>query len=336
MDYRFEFKFYRRQFCQELVTGHGGWNIREGLLVRLEDESNVIGYGEIAPMPLFGSESIDEAGDYCRHLNGRINDSSIDSMDYNLPACRFALESARDTIQRGIGNSEKREVRVAALLPHGENGLKNLKKYSERGFTTYKWKMGVNELEDEQSVFARIVKALPDNARIRLDANGALTVRQAEDWLKILDDHDIEFLEQPLPPSEMNSMYELTRKYRTPIALDESVATFENLKNTVDRGWPGLLIVKPSIMGSLTAWYTWRSQSHTPVIFSSVFETAIGFQAGLKLAAACEMQDYAAGYGTNSYFLDDGFSLHGDGPILNADLCTLEDFEKIWRLIGKN
>ena len=336
MDYRVEFKYYRRHFRQPLVTGHSTWTAREGFLVRLEDSNGDIGYGEIAPLPSFGGESLEEACDYCRHLQGHLDDDTLEMTDTRLSACRFALESARAMLQDKRRLRGGRKVPVAALLPSGKNALKFLDKFSAQGFNTYKWKIGVDEMKIEQSVFEKIISALPDNTGFRLDANGALTAKQAEDWLEFLDKHKVEFLEQPLPPSETDSIFAIAQKYSTPVALDESVASIENLKNTVTKGWSGFLVLKPSIIGSPLALRAWIDQCNCPLIFSSVFETAVGFQAGLQLAAACGAPEYAAGYGTNSYFSNDGLSLHGDGPELNSNHCSLEDFEKIWKQIGEN
>ncbi len=336
MDYHFEFKFYRRSFRRPLKTGHGTWTTREGILVRLEDGEGNIGYGEIAPLPSFGTESIEEACAYCRDLKGQFNDHTLELAEPNLPACRFALENARELLRDICGLNTGRKVPVAALLPSGGEALNFLDHYSSWGFKTYKWKIGIDEIESEQSVFEELVSASPGDVKFRLDANGALTLRQAEEWLGFLDNHNIEFLEQPLPPTESKTIFEIADKYSTPLALDESVSSIESLKSAAISGWPGFLVVKPSIMGSPLAFRAWVEQCNCPLIFSSVFETAVGFQAGLQLAAEYGVPGYAAGYGINSYFLSDGLSLHGEGPELNPNQCSLKDFEKIWKQIGKN
>lgn len=336
MDYRFEFRSYRRPFGRQLITGHGAWTTREGILVRLEDGEGNTGYGEIAPLPSFGTESMEEACAYCHGLNGQFNDDTIALADANLPACRFGLESACELLRDKCGLNAGRKVQVAALLPSGERALKLLDHYSSQGFKTYKWKIGVDEIESEQSVFKELVSASPGDAKFRLDANGALTLRQAEDWLGFLANFNIEFLEQPLPPTEIDAIFALAEKYSTPIALDESVASIDNLKNVAINGWPGFLVVKPSIMGSPSKFRACIEECESPMIFSSVFETAVGFQAGLQLAAEYGAPGFAAGYGINSYFLSDGLSLHGEGPVLSPNLCSLKDFKKIWIQVGKN
>ena len=42
--YRFEFRPYRRRFVR-LATSHGSWDIRDGIILRLTDETGKVGWG---------------------------------------------------------------------------------------------------------------------------------------------------------------------------------------------------------------------------------------------------------------------------------------------------
>lgn len=101
--YKFEFRPYRRRFvrrhgvaCRQtsLTTNHGNWDIREGIILSLTDESGRVGCGEIAPISWFGSETLEQALDFCRQLPGEITDEIIFSIPDELPACQFGFESA--------------------------------------------------------------------------------------------------------------------------------------------------------------------------------------------------------------------------------------------------
>ena len=92
--YQFEFRTYQRQFKRPLQTSHGIWNIREGIILRLTDQNGQIGWGEIAPLSWFGSESLEQACDFCRQLSANISEETIFSISSELPACQFGFESA--------------------------------------------------------------------------------------------------------------------------------------------------------------------------------------------------------------------------------------------------
>jgi len=55
------------------------------------------------------------------------------------------------------------------------------------------------------------------------------------------DQVGIEFLEQPLPVAQFDAMLELSDRYSTQLALDESVATLDQLQASYQQGWRGIL-----------------------------------------------------------------------------------------------
>ena len=96
---KFQFRPYRRRFKPPLQTNHGIWDVREGIILRLSDEIGRVGYGEIAPISWFGSETIEQALDFCRQLAHEITQETIFSISDRLPACQFGFESAWEDLK---------------------------------------------------------------------------------------------------------------------------------------------------------------------------------------------------------------------------------------------
>ncbi|NQE35246.1 o-succinylbenzoate synthase [Microcoleus asticus] len=94
MLYKFEFRTYQRKFKRPLQTSHGIWDIRSGIILRLVGENSQIGWGEIAPLSWFGSESFEQALDFCHQFPGNISSEMIFAISAELPACQFGFESA--------------------------------------------------------------------------------------------------------------------------------------------------------------------------------------------------------------------------------------------------
>ena len=92
-------------------------------------------------------------------------------------------------------------------------------------------------------------------------------------------------------------MLQLSQSYRTAIALDESVATLSQLTEAYQRGWRGIFVIKPGIAGSPSRLRQFCRQHNIDAVFSSVFETAIGRQAALQLAAELSQHNRAVGFG---------------------------------------
>ena len=68
--------------------------------------------------------------------------------------------------------------------------------------------------------------ALGPGGKLRVDANGAWTVDQAERAIRALDRYDLEYVEQPV--ATLEEMAQLRRRVDVPLAADESVRTAED------------------------------------------------------------------------------------------------------------
>ncbi|MEH2137414.1 o-succinylbenzoate synthase [Nostoc sp.] len=320
MRYQFKFRPYQRRFLRSLTTNHGKWDIREGIILRLTDESSKVGWGEIAPISWFGSETLEQALDFCRQLSGEITDETIFSIPDELPASQFGFESA---CEWGSREDEKNNfitfnsslltpnsLFYSGLLPSGEAALNQWEILWQQGYRTFKWKIGVDAIADELEIFESLIDTLPASTKLRLDANGGLSYEEANLWLWTCDNLkanpeiplEIEFIEQPLPVEQFQEMLELSTSYETAIALDESVATLGQLAACYQQGWRGIFVIKPGIVGSPSRLRKFCHQHEIDTVFSSVFETAIARLAALKLAAELSQNNRAIGFGIDHFF----------------------------------
>ncbi|MEH2156473.1 o-succinylbenzoate synthase [Nostoc sp.] len=319
-DYRFEFRPYQRRFLRSLTTNHGNWDIREGIILRLTDQSGKVGWGEIAPISWFGSETLEQALDFCRQLPAEITDEIIFSISDELPACQFGFESAWE-MGSGEWGSEffsmpnarcpmPHAQSFSGLLPAGEAALNQWGTLWQQGYRTLKWKIGVDAIAYELKIFESLIHTLPAFTKLRLDANGGLTYEEANLWLWTCDNLkanpelplEIEFIEQPLPVEQFQGMLELSTSYETAIALDESVATLGQLAACYQQGWRGIFVIKPGIVGSPSRLRKFCHQHQIDTVFSSVFETAIARLAALQLAAELSRNNRAIGFGIDHFF----------------------------------
>lgn len=298
---RFDFRSYRRPFCQPLKTHHGTWAVREGIILRLTDRAGNIGWGEIAPLPWFGSETLEAALAFCQSLGKELTEEEISGIPAALPACQFAFESAWETLSDIDKRQTAKRLNYCHLLPAGEDAITAANNHRYPG--TFKWKIGVLPPEVEMAIFEKLEQVLPAGSKIRLDANGGLTAAAAEAWLALSDGAGmVEFVEQPLPVAAFPHMLALSQAFTTPIALDESVANLEQLAKCYEQGWHGIFVIKPAIAGSPQRLRQFCQQYHIDLVFSSVFETKIGREAALRLAAELASGKRAVGFGINGWF----------------------------------
>lgn len=306
---KFNFRPYRRRFQPPLQTNHGVWDVRDGIIIRLTSDSNV-GYGEIAPISWFGSETVEQALDFCRQLPKEVSEEIIFSIPERFPACQFGFESAWEDINcRGVHlYAPIIPLPYSALLPAGKAALSTWQSLAKDGYSTFKWKIGVYPIAEELAIFHHLIEVLPEGVKLRLDANGGLSYEEANLWLYNCDNimaagagGEIEYIEQPLAIENLTEMQELSDYYATAIALDESVATLTQLETCYQQGWRGIFVIKPSIAGSPSRLRKFCQERKIDAVFSSVFETIVGRQAALKLAAELSINRRAVGFGVHHW-----------------------------------
>jgi o-succinylbenzoate synthase len=312
--YQVEVAPYARSFRQPLLTSHGIWTVRSGAIVTLTAAAGTIAQGEIAPLEWFGTESLADALEFCRSLNGMITTEQILAIPDRLPCCQFAFESALDDppkspLRRGTlslnpvppflrGARGDRLPPIATLLPTGPSAIDQ--SHYQNGDRCFKWKIGVSPIDAEIEWFHQLYQQLPQDCQLRLDANAGLSLAETERWLDELEQRPIEYLEQPLGIDQFATMKMLAEHYSTKLALDESIANLKSLQDCYNHGWTGVYVIKPTIVGSPRQLADFLHCHPIDVVFSSVFETAIGYTAGLRLAdrIGCSR---ALGYGTQDW-----------------------------------
>jgi O-succinylbenzoate synthase len=290
---------YRRRFRVPLRTGAGVFHEREGILVRVKFPGGAgSGAGEIAPWPGFGCETLGDAETFLRDYRGG-------AVPRELPCVCAAVEMAWNSLCSPFSPAV---LRSAALLAGGrEAGAGSLRSLESlaallearraAGFSTFKLKITGEPDSPSLHIARTLLHSLKENERLRLDANGSLPALAP--WLPLLEDPRLEFLEQPFSPARMDAERtapapaEISLRFVRKLALDESVSCAAPLPEN----WPGFVVIKPAFLMDWDLFREWRRRHpETPVIYSSAFETSVGREALLRLAAEDPAaSDYAHG-----------------------------------------
>jgi O-succinylbenzoate synthase len=304
MGRRFFFQSYQRSFVNPLRTARGAWATREGFIVRVADETGV-GYGEVAPLPEFGTESVEAAHAFLQRLVQAPELAQDAAALAALPCCAFALSTALTSLS-ARGAAARRDYPVAALLPAGRAAISAARAKAAQGYSTFKWKIGVAPVEAEQALFCELIASLPAAARLRLDANCGLSVEGLEAWLHFLQAHRtrIEYLEQPLPVGEEAAMAHCAAASGIALALDESLNGAQGARWLQAGAWSGPLVVKPALAGDARVLLQRLRPLAAQVVLSSVFETQVGVENALQLADQLPGLNRPIGFDTFGAFRD--------------------------------
>jgi len=162
------------------------------------------------------------------------------------------------------------------------------------GVATFKVKVGTNASEDIARI--NVLRSLRPNAKIRLDANGLLSVDQAVSLVQLVG--VIEYIEQPCATIE--ELRELKKRVDVKIVGDEVLRKAKDPFAMDLSGAVDYLMLKVQPLGGIKRAHQLAAHHNLPVVVSSALESAVGINYGLTLAASFEEMKFDCGLGTDS------------------------------------
>lgn len=316
---------YRLPLRAAWASAAGGFAVREGWLLRLTSADGHCGYGDCAPLPMSGTETAERAEavlqTYAYKLIGRPTAGALATLEevarYRTPAARCAVETALlDLLAQDAGrlladylrgSAGARTVAVNAALGSLRScSTQALAAARAAGFDVVKLKVGSAPLAEEISHLRAIAGQLPAGMRLRLDANRAWHEAQAQAFLAACSDLPIEMLEEPLADPRPDALCRLQARCAFPLALDESLATFDP---AVIFAAPPVrcLVLKPQRSGGLLpalALARRAAVAGLACVATSSVDSACGVLAAAHLAAALG-NDLTHGLATSTWLSAD-------------------------------
>lgn len=172
-------------------------------------------------------------------------------------------------------------------------------------------------LSDDIARVRAVRDVLGPEGRVRVDANGAWNVDEAEHAIHAFAECDLEYAEQPC--ATVDELAELRKRVKymgIPIAADESVRKAEDPIAVARAKAADLIVIKAQPLGGLTRALQIVVAAGLPAVVSSALDTAVGLSQGAALAAALPHLDYDCGLGTSALFVEDVADLiPSDGSI---------------------
>jgi o-succinylbenzoate synthase len=292
------------RFARPLLTAHGTLERRELIELRLTDAAGVVGRGEAAPLEPYDGVSIERtlaaleayrpvvetpagegagAGgvtvlDRCRDVDDLPQAlAAIDMALWDMagkragrPVCELLSDSPAATIAVNAS--------IAADAP--ELAARSAAAAVAAGYSCVKLKVGT--AGDAERV-AAVRRAIGAQTTLRLDANGAWSLEQAELMLADLARHGLELVEEPV--HGLADTRALRERVAVRIAIDETAAIPGALTARIADA-VCLKISRCGGIGGLLAAAALVRASGADVYLSSTYDGPLGIAAALHAAAA--------------------------------------------------
>jgi o-succinylbenzoate synthase len=148
-----------------------------------------------------------------------------------------------------------------------------------------KLKVGGRAVEEDVELVRALNEELDDTVALRLDANRAWSLEEAERFVLSTSGLRFEYVEEPLAdPAHLPSF---ATTCGVPVALDESLVGMEP-EALEDHGYARAVVLKPTLLGGISRTLRFAdvaSRLGTKPVISSAYETGVGTAALISLAA---------------------------------------------------
>jgi muconate cycloisomerase len=314
---------------QPMKMAHLTITTADNLLVRIESEDGVVGWGEAASAPSLTGETL--AG-----MVATVRDwmaPALIGQDARLRAALmrrlskavYAATGSKSAIEMALTDLVARTLRVPmAMLLGGlfrdsvepmwllgggsaDKTVEEARRKKDEGYTFFKLKAGIRPVDEEAACAVAVRRAVGDAIKICADANSGFTAASARQYIAQSADASLLFLEQALPASELDALTALARESAIPLCSDQSVHSIADIAVHADRGVRGValkLLKFGGIEPTLKAAALCEARGINMVIAAKIAESSIASAAMAHVACAVPLIDWGVSL-THVYLAED-------------------------------
>jgi len=302
---------YRLPFKKTLFFKGIKLSAREGVILQVENNHGQFNFAEIAPLPGFSRESLQQAieqiitvlsnhpfGSKVKNMAVLTNPPLNSQSDmYLYPSVQFAL----DCILHHIPISGLCNTAASIPLLQGDNQTV-LKQYLQLNKPDrIKLKVARQPVAEDVTLFSAL-SALNKNLLIRCDANQSWTFAQADLFFANINHKMLDYIEEPT--LNLSDNIALAERYQVQLALDETLQ--QQQFHYQHQQCFKALILKPTLIGSferLKYFIKIAKEFHLSVNISSSFESPLGLKQLAFLAGQWSREvDISCGLDTLKFF----------------------------------
>ena len=230
----------------------------DNVLVRIEADNAVVGWGEAASAPTMTGETVESMMAAVAYLTVAVEGRPAEDIAgtvaamatrmYANNAAKAAIEMAlHDLVGRATGQPAyallggKRRSRMAILgvISTGElaSDLREAERKKADGYSAFKIKVGIDKPLIDGERTRRVCEILGREALISSDANQGWSTEEATQYVRAVADAGLAFFEQPVHSDDIDGMAAVTAASGTiAIGADESIHSLEDIRRHHARG----------------------------------------------------------------------------------------------------
>jgi muconate cycloisomerase len=303
----------------------------ENVLVRLETEDGIVGWGGAAAAPTMTGETVASMSAAIRYLAPKLEGMALEDIAavmaragsylYGNASAKSVIEIAlHDALGRArrkpaydlLGAKRRDRLPILRMVGTGKGidaDVEEALRAQSEGHVAFKIKVGVGDpLADAERTRAICAALNGSGLLICADANQGWTPDEAIRYVREVEDTVLSFFEQPVAAHDIDGMARVARASRIAIGCDEGLHSLEDLKRHHDSQAAGGFSLKTIKLGGMKpvmdAGLLCERLSLKVNLASKMAETGISSAALLQLGAALPAVDWGVGF-SSQYLVED-------------------------------
>ena len=229
----------------------------DNVLVRIETDSGLVGWGEAASAPLMTGETIESIVSAVHFLQTTLLGrdpadiagalTAMDGRMYGNHGAKAAIEIAlHDITGRAsgtpvhalLGEKVRNRMPLLGMIGGGsfQGDLDEAAKKKAAGFTVFKVKVGVDTAARDAERTRAVCKVLGHGMIISADANQGFSTAQAIEYVRGVRGAGVDFLEQPVMADDLGEMAKVAAVDPSiAIGADEGIHSLADIQSHHDR-----------------------------------------------------------------------------------------------------
>src|ERR1700687_2440219 len=229
----------------------------DNVLVRIETDNSLIGWGEAASAPVMTGETLESIVSAVHYLEPVLQGrdpadiagalAAMDGRMYGNHGAKAAIEialhdlagqAAAKPVHALLGDKKRSRMALLGVVGGGDldGDLRDAENKKTGGFTIFKIKVGIDTPARDAERTREICKILGAGTLISADANQGFTTVQAVDYVRAVKDSGLGFFEQPVMADDLSGMAAVAAVAPDiAIGADEGIHSLDDIKRHHER-----------------------------------------------------------------------------------------------------
>ncbi|HET7256981.1 MAG TPA: enolase C-terminal domain-like protein [Xanthobacteraceae bacterium] len=247
----------------------------DNILVRVEADNAVVGWGEAASAPTMTGETVESMMAAVAYLAAAVEERPAEDIAgtvaamatrmYANQAAKAAIEMAlHDLVGRAtgrpahalLGGKQRSRMAILGVISTGElaSDLREAERKKADGYSAFKIKVGIDKPLIDGERTRRVCEILGREALISSDANQGWSVDEAVQYVRAVADAGLDFFEQPVHADDIDGMAAVAAAAADiAIGADESIHSLADIRRHHERGAARGVSLKTIKLGGMRA-----------------------------------------------------------------------------------